>query len=119
MGSAALVLTQNFEEMNCGECGIVFWVPDAFYRERRGDGKGWSCPNGHSRVFRESDVARLERQLKEEKERHQRTLQRANEAEARETRLKRRVKDGTCPCCKRTFRQLARHMETKHPEFKP
>lgn len=23
----------------------------------------------------------------------------------------------TCPCCKRTFKQLAAHMKNKHPEF--
>jgi hypothetical protein len=32
-------------------------------------------------------------------------------------RLRKRAKHGVCPCCKRTFQQLARHMKQKHPEF--
>jgi DNA repair exonuclease SbcCD ATPase subunit len=31
--------------------------------------------------------------------------------------LKARIKNGICPCCKRSFVQLARHMATKHPEY--
>lgn len=33
------------------------------------------------------------------------------------TRIKNRVKHGVCPCCQRTFRQLAAHMKSKHPDF--
>jgi hypothetical protein len=32
-----------------------------------------------------------------------------------ERKLK-RVHRGVCPCCKRTFQNIQRHMETKHPE---
>ena len=42
---------------------------------------------------------------------------RAAAAKAREHRLKRRVAAGTCPCCQRTVAQLARHMQTKHPDY--
>lgn len=34
------------------------------------------------------------------------------------TRLKNRAAHGVCPCCNRTFQQLARHMSAKHPDFK-
>lgn len=33
------------------------------------------------------------------------------------TRMKRRASVGTCPCCQRTFKQLAVHMKIKHPNF--
>jgi hypothetical protein len=26
---------------------------------------------------------------------------------------------GVCPCCNRTFQQLARHMKAKHPGYGP
>lgn len=26
---------------------------------------------------------------------------------------------GMCPCCRRTFKQLAEHMKSKHPDFDP
>ena len=34
------------------------------------------------------------------------------------TKAKKRSIAGTCPCCHRTFRQMALHMRNKHPEFK-
>lgn len=40
-------------------------------------------------------------------------------AHAEAERLATRANHGVCPCCKRTFSQLARHMKTKHPDFKP
>lgn len=57
------------------------------------------------------------RLLKEEQDRHKRTLERVNEAERERDKLKRRVKAGVCPCCKRTFKQLVAHMKHKHPDF--
>ena len=33
------------------------------------------------------------------------------------TRVKRRVGNGVCPCCNRTFKNLADHMTTKHPDY--
>lgn len=33
------------------------------------------------------------------------------------TRLSKRASAGTCPCCNRTFKQLAAHMATKHQTF--
>lgn len=54
---------ENFKEMNCGECGIVFFVPVVFYRERRERNLGWSCPNGHERIFKETESDKLKREL--------------------------------------------------------
>jgi len=31
------------------------------------------------------------------------------------TKLKKRVTNGVCPCCHRSFQNLRRHMATKHP----
>lgn len=28
-----------------------------------------------------------------------------------------RVKNGVCPCCNRSFQNLKRHMNTKHPNW--
>jgi len=33
------------------------------------------------------------------------------------TRMKSRAANGVCPCCKRSFQNLKRHMTTKHPKF--
>lgn len=33
------------------------------------------------------------------------------------TKLKNRVGHGVCPCCNRSFGNLARHIESEHPTF--
>jgi|HubBroStandDraft_4_1064222.scaffolds.fasta_scaffold00027_65 hypothetical protein len=57
-----------FTRMACGECGIEFDVPEHFYKERKENGKGWYCPNGHSRVFRESDLDKMRRERDQAKQ---------------------------------------------------
>lgn len=119
----ALPITVQMTVMECGECGIQFSVPETWRAEKQHNGSGWYCPNGHSRVYRETDVDKLKRVLAEEQRRHAQTLSRLNEAEAAERkvqkamrRMQKRSAAGLCPCCNRTFQQLARHMKTKHPE---
>lgn len=114
---------QQMTEMTCSKCGIVFTVPETWRAEKQATGDGWYCPNGHCRVYADSDAEKYRKLLEQEKQRHQKTLSRLNEAEAAEqkvskelSRVKKRVSAGVCPCCNRTFQQLARHMKTKHPE---
>jgi hypothetical protein len=33
------------------------------------------------------------------------------------TKLKKRTSAGTCPCCTRTFANMAEHMKKQHPDF--
>lgn len=33
------------------------------------------------------------------------------------TRIKNRIANGVCPCCQRTFKNLARHMKGQHPNY--
>lgn len=119
----AVPITVQMTDMTCGGCGIQFAVPEAWRAEKKETGKGWYCPNGCSRVYKESDVAAAKAELEAERDRHQRTLARLNAAETAEQKAKRelkrvnkRVSAGVCPCCNRTFQQLARHMKTKHPD---
>jgi hypothetical protein len=53
----------TFEVLHCGACGVHFAVTEAFADERRRDGRTWHCPNGHARVFRETEAERLRKQL--------------------------------------------------------
>lgn len=124
MGDAIWHMTK----MACGKCGIEFAVPDHFYREQLKDGPngGWYCPNGHSRVFGESEGDKLRRErdrLKQEAARledeKREAIARAERAEKTTKRLQKRASAGVCPCCNRTFQNMARHMKTKHPNIVP
>lgn len=114
----------HFIRMCCGECGIEFEVPPHFYTERQQTGKNWYCPNGHSRVFRESEADKMRRERDIARQQLARAEQEKNEAEAKQrlaerklAKIKRRASVGSCPCYQRTFSNMARHMKTKHPEF--
>lgn len=122
----ALPITVEMSDMTCGKCGIAFAVPETWRQEKQKNGGSWYCPNGCCRAYRESDTDKLKKRLAEERERHERTIARLNEAQASEARTAKKLKlqqkrhaAGTCPCCKRTFQQLARHMVTKHPGYSP
>lgn len=115
----------------CAACGIEFAMPQHFVTKRRESGKEFFCPNGHSLSFSKSEVQRLREQLerKEQQLAQERTAR--DEAERRlvgqraattraqnaKKRMAERVAAGVCPCCNRTFQNLARHMAGQHPDF--
>lgn len=117
----------------CGECGIEFAVPESWRAAREGDGRTFYCPNGHNRVYRETVADKLRRErdllkqqlaqkddeIKWQKDQRQASEKRVSAAKGQITKLKKRAKAGTCPCCKRTFSNMAEHMRTQHPKFDP
>ena len=133
MGLLNMHANVEMRHMECGDCGIVFWAPEAVMADRQRTGKSWYCPNGHSRVYRETDVQKLQKQLDAEKFRREQAEREAEwaKAEARNHKTQRtkaqnalkrvvtRVNAGVCPHCNRTFKQLAAHMKTKHPDVAP
>lgn len=109
---------------NCINCGVLFMIPDSFNSRLRETHANFYCPNGHAQYYTGKTEAE---KLREELERTQRNLTAAKCAEAEqrterekvERKLKRtckRIHAGVCPCCNRTFTNLARHMATQHPE---
>lgn len=116
MGYAQPV-TVKMTDIECGGCGIVFAVPEKWRAEKQRTGDGFYCPNGCNRIYKESDVEKANKALKAERARHATTLARLNEAKSALTKSKKRASAGVCPCCDRTFQQLARHMKCKHPEY--
>lgn len=122
MGTAFKKYTATeYIDLQCYMCGCWFAMDSYFYTKRLEDHKDFYCPNGHSQVFTGESLkeknARLTRELEQQKTK---TLWANNEAEkkAKEvTRLKKRAKNGCCPCCKRSFTNLQRHIATKHPDF--
>lgn len=125
--------TITLKLIECANCGMPFGVTESFQNRRRDDHKGFMCPNGHSNVYNGKTEAeklreQLERSANREKslslviDRQRDTIQSKDHViratRAAKTRLKNRIAAGVCPCCNRTFQDLARHMQGKHPEFK-
>jgi hypothetical protein len=108
----------------CINCGVVFAMPDYLRSERLQKGGDFYCPNGHGQHFSDPIVPRLERQLAQERQRRDQAQAEARDAkvalakaEDKAKRTRKRIGNGVCPCCKRTFKQLAEHMKCKHPEY--
>lgn len=131
MAEAAVDLVVSFTALNCGSCGAAFALPADELRRLRASGDFFWCPRGCHIKYSESTVAKLERQLAQageriERERRETERWRENYKHSERsaiatrghlTRVKKRIAAGVCPCCQRTFENLARHMKGQHPDY--
>lgn len=132
----------DYTQTTCWSCKTVYWIPnnlnDAMNRTRNDASPiACYCPYGHGAVNKSSNTitqeeqTRLERDrlrqqvaykddlIREERERREAAERSAKAYKGSATRVKNRAKHGVCPCCNRTFKQLANHMKTKHPHYQP
>lgn len=117
----------------CCRCKSTMWLPAAVYavaRERQEEFTFY-CSNGHAQHYTtgetETDKLRRERDrlnqrlaekdddIRREREAREAAERQAAAARGQVTKIKKRVGNGVCPCCTRSFANLRRHMETKHP----
>ena len=100
-------------------CGIRHAIPSELSDHLDRGGRAY-CPLGHSYVQAEPTLeqrlAAAEARLVAEQDQHDATRRSLAATKGQVTRIKRRVHRGVCPHCTRTFADLVRHMETKHPE---
>lgn len=114
--------------LNCIKvgCGILFAIPIDFSNNRRDDHATFYCPNGHQQFYPgESDVEKARRETRETQARlnqaeHARLVAvKEREKAIRDKRkVERRVAHGVCPCCTKTFADVANHMVTEHPAYR-
>ena len=123
----------------CINCGVRFAMDEAYNNRKLDDHTDFCCPNGHQQHYTgEREVDRLRKetenlrmQLANSRSWAQAETQRTEEARRQAAaargvatkmrkqrdKIQARVKHGVCPCCKRTFKQLAAHMKGKHPNY--
>lgn len=113
---------------SCCVCGIVHAIPKQMRDHKYQNGGFWYCPNGHHIGWVEAnskkatdelrdEVARLKSkcQMKDEKIE---SLNRGLSAKKGQiTKIKNRIANGVCPCCRRSFVNLHKHMKNQHPQF--
>lgn len=129
---AVLSLSVEFGIETCCNCAVQYAIPlqlqHALSNEGERFGESFYCPNGHAQCYAgPSEATKLRQQLEaKQREAAQTAIQLKNVRDLndkltmRTTRAEKklaRVKNGVCPCCKRSFTALRRHMATKHPEF--
>jgi hypothetical protein len=104
---------------------VVHGLSEDYTERRRQDHKSFYCPNGHSLSYsQESREEKLKRQLDQTarslswtQSRLETTKRQKAAAKGQLTKTKRRIANGVCPCCNRTFADLAAHMHGQHPEY--
>ena len=118
-------VVEKLSTICCAECAMTFAVPERFETDRRKDHKSFCCPAGHRQSFtaesdeekmrRERDIAR---QQLARAEQETASVNRRLENEKKEVKkLKKRAAAGACPCCHRSFLNMAIHMRKQHPNF--
>jgi len=115
--------------INCCKCALPFAVPARFEQARRADHETFYCPNGHPQgYYGKSALEKAREKLKEQEERAagevakrlqtEKLLEQERKKNAGQKKKLDRVAKGVCPCCNRSFVNLKRHMDSKHPEHK-
>lgn len=133
----SITVTTTLMERTCPRCGGIYAIAQEYFNEAKqlgGFKQCWTCPYcKEERGFSESELDRVRKQLESERARAAQlssSLQSVREErdrhwterkklQTRTRNLKLRVKHGVCPCCQRTFKQLATHMKAKHPDYNP
>lgn len=118
----------------CITCGVRYTVPKLQWDKQRREGGMHSCSNGHSQGWTlgkntdldnmrrraeraEQEQARLADEARIERDQRQAVERQLSATKGVVTKIKRRTSHGVCPCCTRSFTDLRRHMQTKHPNF--
>lgn len=117
--------------INCYLCKEPFMLHAETEATLRRSSATFHCPWGHPQAFKarepEADVLRrevarlkqnaayLESKRKDAEAKAEHQKRRANGFKGYAAKLGKRAKAGVCPCCNRTFQELARHMASQHP----
>jgi hypothetical protein len=122
--------TETLTVVHC-TCGMPFAIPDSLHEQLLdhrasdpGQTKSVHCPLGHVWHYTGQSEAAKQRERAEAAERRVKATRDLLHAEERShiatrghlTRVKKRVEAGVCIHCNRSFKDLARHMHSKHAE---
>ena len=107
----------------CANCNIPFAISENHQDRMRETHEGFYCPNGHSNIY---NGLNPEEKLRAELKRKEQELANVvtekiimkndfeNTIKIKDRKLK-RLTNGVCPCCNRTFSNLHNHMKKQHP----
>lgn len=127
MRGVAINVGVKFTVEECCQCHMPFAVSEEFQEHRRKDHAIFYCPSGHPQSYHgRTEEEKLRERVRWAEEARDRASLRADaeERSARAykghlTRTKKRIANGVCPCCQRTFQNLGRHMKSQHPKYDP
>ena len=124
-------LATDLIDKHCPTCFVHYAAPKALFDKKNETGERWFCPNGHHVVYTQSklqkaeaerDALKLERDRLKQNEsyltwRAESFKKNGIAMKGQMTKLRKRVANGVCPCCNRSFANLHRHMAGQHPGY--
>ncbi len=123
--TVTLNVTHELEVIDSG-CGHTVYLEAQHYRRLLRNHKNFYCTVcGEGRHWKQkSDLEELRGRLASTQDMLDTARQQRDHVEHRrrgekaaKTRIKNRIANGVCPCCQRSFKNLHRHMQTKHPDY--
>jgi hypothetical protein len=132
MRSATIAFKTELVVEECCVCGVAFAFPYTLQVSLRKTRASFFCPIGHSQGYSgETEEDTLRKQLaraeasaaswrdsyNEEWAQRKSVERQLSATKGVLTRTKNRVAHGVCPCCNRSFQNLQRHMQGKHPDY--
>lgn len=132
MSTGTHFVSLTLTTLYCANCHVLFGIPSDMETRRREDHEAFYCPSGHANFWtQKSALEKARDQLAREthraeqaqedarrqRERWLKTERRLSAQRGQVTRIKNRIAKGICPCCNRTFANLARHMAGQHPAW--
>ncbi len=129
---STLTNVTTFEIETCCSCHVQFAMPTELQRARIRDHRDFYCPNGHHQHYvGETEEQKLRKRLERAERRaanaeedarieradHQSAKRKLAAAKGQLTKTRNRIAHGVCPCCQRSFANVARHMESQHPDY--
>ena len=132
MAARELSLEVKLTAIDCGECGGTYAINERYRKQQYDHAGTWHCPYCRTGWgFEETEADRLKKEIANQEQRRRWAEERATAARAEAehqaaraagfkgalTKTKKRVAAGVCPCCNRSFENLRRHMDTKHPDY--
>ena len=122
METGLLSVSTELAKVICGNCGGVYAIAERYRKQQQEQGGFWTCPYCKTGWgFCESENDRLKKQLAQQKALvqnaelgQQNALKEADHFRKKHQKILNRIEKGVCPHCHRYFKNLHRHINTKH-----
>jgi len=138
--NTTFVANTQLTTINCS-CGGVYAIQEKFRLDKKEEGSSWTCPycrtwwgyaNNGTNAQLKREIEEKDKEIARQKANAEYWHDRKQEAQAEAAhfrksrdgvrgalaRTRNRIGNGVCPCCNRSFSELLRHMETKHPDYR-
>ena len=115
--------TATYKVYGCNDCDVSFGIEWNVAQRMERQHENVYCPRGHRMRFCDETELdrlrarslRLESQIEFERNSRRNAETVAKRERTRRKNVEKRIAKGVCPCCRRHFVNVERHMASKHP----